>query len=666
MPAPALAAMVGPARPSSPPERRLDAPPHGRQRRKERKAQKRLEKAAARRGEAAPVAPPEETALGAKERRRREKEQARAAAEQERAEEEARERTRRDAEKRRRSELRREKEAAERAEAEARRRRAEEAERRETAARAEREAEERRERRRVELYRAAVAAANDYCEAYWEVPLRPGPRGAIETTGPGAEAARLAVDDRALLAAMEAYRAEVGEYPYVEDLHLARRAFAKYLRRSGIRPEIYGDLRKIITACIEWGRPAVWAPLRRALLAAGHEFADTELFIADIGVGGARVLTEASELGWADPRLEHAVVTLQRLWRYGRLLPRAPGEPKAAWLAGFEREHHDPGAGGRAAWRAQLIHLRSMAEFDPLRVRAEEHEYAVLRWNRRVVPELFAHLARHRNGAARPHEAHLLPYEVSGAYAYLEQMCPPEFEQALVRKRAALYERYLEYLLDDDALAKLSMLTRLRAEGALRAWRHPKRDVLKFISFRLNEPPPRGGAVLVRDTPVARCYVERLDSLPLFALEEVLRAAPKHLAPVGRDLLTRFAGVDLAALEAEGVRAWFLLLCVDDLAAVAAAAAPRGDARASAADLEALLRRRALPPRERAAALAALREQLEAAQKRVRDGRPLYDYSVWVEPVTVTGVVAARPDEAALGEGRSAARAAGLVPHRAA
>ncbi len=456
-----------------------------------------------------------------------------------------------------------------------------------------------------------------------------------------------------LISTMEFYRAIAGEYPYDESYSACPPAFTKYLEAEGLKPEIFEDVRRhVITAIANGDRAPYWDTLHRLLAASGREWDDTELFLDQIApAGGARVLVEASRLGWADHRFEHAILTMQRLWRHRRANPLKDATKRREWFAEFERLHHvrEP------SWAAHEIHMRSFGEtsrrFGP---NDEPYEASFVRWNRKCIPELIAQYARTGGN--------FYDYELSGGVLML--LDPEGGGMVNLRglvdgRRDALYRQNLEFLLNDDALTKTNILIRCLAEKSLDRPRNAARDVLKFVEFTLNEPPPQWVQTvridgkgthfetafterrLARDTPIAKCYLDRLDKLPIHELASVFRVLPGCLATHGRDLLYRFSQVNVAALAPPELAQWFLDITIDDLESVCEGSAVRPEA------LGKHLRDGTLDRDE--AAQALLRAHLESAQKLVVSGQRLYDYTIWIEPVKVNPVILPTFREAAVG-----------------
>src|SRR5262249_26210790 len=74
-----------------------------------------------------------------------------------------------------------------------------------------------------------------------------------------------------VLREMEVYRGLPGHYPSSEAYHYCAAAFSESLRAEGVRPEIYEDVRRHVTAAIAEGdRSPFWDALRDALRAAGR------------------------------------------------------------------------------------------------------------------------------------------------------------------------------------------------------------------------------------------------------------------------------------------------------------------------------------------------------------------------------------------------------------
>ncbi len=452
--------------------------------------------------------------------------------------------------------------------------------------------------------------------------------GAMEAYHDGNAAAHETACDK-VSSIMETYRTIAGCYPYCSNtvgagtFRFAPPAFATYLKTEGIRPEIFESVPMIIESAIEEGaRASHWPALRDAVRAAARAWPDRELFLTR--VGSARILCEASALGFTDSRLEHAITTLQRLVRYRRAHPLGPGEDRHTWLARFEAEGHAPDP----ASRDRLVHLRSFGEANRrLNYRGEEAELSFVRWNRRCIPEFIGEFIR--SGGE------FFDYEFAyGVGTFVSGGAEIDITSLVNEKRDRLYRANSELLLDDDALAKTAALARIYLEGGLGKLRHPRRDLLKFLDFTLNDPPPQwveGQHRLNREIPIAKCYIERLDSLPLHVIEDIFRALPKCRASYGRELLSRFAQADVEKLDAEGVRRWLLDLIIDsaDDLCDKTAISPK--------DFRAFLK---ASVRDSPGPVALARAHLRNAQKQVREGKPLYNYKVWVEPVKVSTVTA--------------------------
>jgi len=437
-----------------------------------------------------------------------------------------------------------------------------------------------------------------------------------------------------MVSAMRAYHAIAGQYPYDSQVAVCPGAFRLYLAgcAGGVKPEMLEDVRRAVALAVRFGDDYPWDGLRALLAADGRdwrEWPDRELYVHSVAPrGGARALREAHALGFVDHRLEHALTTIQRLVRYRRASPGGTaGE--------FEALHHRR----EPSWPAHGVHLRSFAETGArFEVEDQDAEASFVWWNRQCIPEFIAELARRGVDPDADFEF------ASGVAVHLGWEAWDELLSGIKRRRAALYERSLGYLTDDDALAKTAILARLHTEGRLGRPRDARRDVLKFVCFAVNEPPAEGGTVGIRGVPVARCYLERLDALPLGVAEAVFRALPGCLAERGRDIIHRFSKVDVAALDPEGIRAWFRDVIVDEVRDVCAGPEAGIDAAAFKRYLAAPAARPG-PAADRARAL------LEHAQGRVRAGHPLYKYTVWAEPVRVFPVTLVSDREAALGGG---------------
>ena len=352
---------------------------------------------------------------------------------------------------------------------------------------------------------------------------------------------------------------------------------------------------------------------------------------------------------------------LQRLIRYRASTPPAPGQTpaaKTAWLAEFERLHHAP----EPDWPKHGIHLKSFSEtgvrFDPGQDDSEEISF--VEWNRRCIPEYLSELLQGRAPVKYTggHE-----YEFSyGVEAVIGSEAWEAVKAAAASRRDQLYKKNIEHLLDDDALAKTAILIRLYAAGSLGWLRNPRRDILKFVCFALNEPPPERWLRMERDdtrlgTRVAACYLDRLDALPLTAVEQIFRELPKCLASRGRDVLHRLARADLAAASPEEVRTWFLEVVVDSTEDVC---------RGTTVDphhFDAYLRSERPGGRLGHSVIGHPRRDgddggdpvdlaralLRTAQKRAGSGSALYQYEIWSEPIKVTPVKLVSDREAALG-----------------
>jgi hypothetical protein len=450
-----------------------------------------------------------------------------------------------------------------------------------------------------------------------------------------------------VLRAMEIYRGLTGHFPYNNSYWFCPPAFTEYLKVEGLRqPEIYEDVKRYIIeaarAPAERGGPMYWDAYRDALQASTREWPDKELYFYEVAPGASRVVIEAAQLGFVDHRLEHAITLIQRMIRY-RNAPARTGQTHEEWLAEFERLHHSPDP----SWHEKGIHLASFADTTKRFEGADsDAETSFVFWNRRCIPEFIETYARSSHNV----------YEFEFAFGVLEALGDgdreskfPRLEQLVAEKRERFYEKSMQYLLDDDALAKTNALIRVYAEGGLGKLRNPRRDVLKFLSFSLNEsgPGPQNGP---DSKQVAKCYLERLDALPLHAVGEIFRAMPKCLATHGRDIVYRFSKLDVDALAPHEVREWFLEIVIDEVADVCAGT------QVEEREFRAFLRecisadRGGVSAGRYAAAAGLARGKLADASARIRAKKPLYDYSIWVEPVKVKAVTLVDDREAALGQ----------------
>lgn len=421
------------------------------------------------------------------------------------------------------------------------------------------------------------------------------------------------LDIKDLLDRMHDYYRLTGHYPFEFGLQDCPPAFSLYLNHEGFGPEMYEHTTAFIEEFIKRGNLASWMTYRKILSLSTRDHSYTELFINEIGPGGGQILCEAALLGFHDHRFEHAVTTMQRLYR------------KQTVNHVKQPEHY--------------IHLKSIADVgDHFNSCCDlcSMEYSILRWNRRCMPEFLMCLIR----SGRPVE----DYELGSGY--VEHMFP-DFAEALKAKRNAILAKQINYLLDNDALAKINKLIGLRAAMSLDAWRHPKRDVLKFLAFDLNEAPPAWiGQTLVKDTPIAKSYVERLDELPLHVIDDVFKHVPQCLASYGRDLLTEFNKVNVDKLTEDEMRRWFLSLIIDELVDCCEGS------QINTKDLERFLKNKKLKitTAQKDQIIAQIKLLLKKVQDKIKTGKPLYDYRIWIEPIKVTGVTVVEKKEAGLGQ----------------
>lgn len=453
-----------------------------------------------------------------------------------------------------------------------------------------------------------------------------------------------ALNEALFLQNMEEYKLLFGAYPYVRSLLCSAAGFALYLQ-DGIQPEMYEDVRGMVQMCIEENMAAQWETLKQALSKCkvfdGKTPHPTEIYLHT--VGSARILAEAHNLTpFRDHRLAHALVTIQRWWRFraqhplkyknGPIAPTDLARLKRRRLRLFEQTEHD-----MTPVPKYYLHLHNPSQItEPLDCDNmsrggvdEELEDAIMKWNRRMLPKMLRDWSLTRSWGC--------PSQFEFYYG-VENMCPGFF-LAMREKQEAILTRNREYLLDDDALTKIvNHLFRCYYEGRLKKWRDPKRDVLKFLSFRLNEAPPKFvGKQLIKDIPIATCYLEKLNTMPFHVLDEILRWVPKCLFTYGEDLCRRLEQLNVLGMTVLELRQWFLDMVIDDLEDVIRAA---GITDITVKKFEHFLHMpaeslqlKAKESRFMQQCIGLLRKHVQEVQNSIRGKQPIYRYQIWTEPV---------------------------------
>jgi hypothetical protein len=115
---------------------------------------------------------------------------------------------------------------------------------------------------------------------------------------------------------------------------------------------------------------------------------------------------------------------------------------------------------------------------------------------------------------------------------------------------------------DDDALVKSGIYLNYGADPNLSRLR-PWQASLKFVLYALDKP-----SVAV---PFRAAAMRGLDRLTPGQARELLAALPRYLAPHGREVLARFAAVDVATLTPQEVCDWF-----NEVATITPRAAAKG------------------------------------------------------------------------------------------
>jgi hypothetical protein len=464
-----------------------------------------------------------------------------------------------------------------------------------------------------------------------------------------------------------------GEYPYDQGLIYSHFLFSSYLDSEGLKPEIYEDIPSIIreVMCDEnLFKVFAWRSFYKALTRANKKF-DIELHLLIIVEGGAERLAELAQFGIRDSRLEHAITTIQRLIRFKKSDP-PKGENQSEydrWIMEFEARHHQPRDDQeREFWRKKNIHLSSFAGVTGA-YNDDDDECSIVHWNRKCIPEYICELIRSKGDAYSFElsvgvEAVIAKYSGSLTININDTLDGISFSlNALIAdKKESIYKRQVNYLLDDDALAKIPILIRIYTEGGLRSWKSPKRDVLKFLCFTINDknnvpqtkvstrnknswvgtqqkfPTPSQNFKEVDITTsvgVAKCYLDRLDALPLHVIKEIFDVLDGSLAHSGRALLTDFSKIEVERLDDNGIRYWFNALVVDSIEDIASLLT------LEAKTVKIFLKGRDVDLR----VTEKFRAYLKTLKAKVIAGAVLYEYKIWNEPITVSSVtLAPRPD----------------------
>ena len=444
-----------------------------------------------------------------------------------------------------------------------------------------------------------------------------------------------------LVKIMKEYHSLTGIYQYMPEIFICIPAFILYLENEGVKAEMSEDICWIIETLVWMGgdyAEQIWPVFKLKLQETKLEIPNRNLFISHIGAGGSKVLVEAKEFGFIDRRLEHGITTLQRFLRCRKKNPITPKTNMKVYWEKFDKVYHDC-----THVKDHYIHLPDISIGSTTHfIRGESTmgdglaEFAVLRWNRKIIPQFIRLLS-----------CNYINNNLDFTFSVgLQRICE-ELDDVIETKRDNLLSKSLPYLLDDDALTKISQLLNLRGEGRLNAWRDPKRDVLKFIRFKIDEPvPDYVEKKNIRGTMISASYLARLDGIPFSIFEEILSILPSTLAERGTKLVYDFSKVDPVKLSPKELRGWFLDLCIDNISDIAS------QFNCSELRLNDILKNDHLPDNindlssDRIKALEAIRTCLINAHTIIKSGKNLYSYKIWNKPVSVEGVNLVRDVEA--------------------
>ncbi len=286
--------------------------------------------------------------------------------------------------------------------------------------------------------------------------------------------------------------------------------------------------------------------------------------------------------------------------------------------------------------RKRCINLTSFDEVEG-NYNDEEDEAAIVHWNRGCIPQYISDCIKMRGSVDRYELSDGVQSIISSYWGDLvyRKGCDEVMKDAvsltrlITIKKERIYEKQKNYLLDDDALAKIPILIRIYTEGGLDDWKNPKRDVLKFINFTLNEPKDsRMGPGGKKTTQVAQCYLDRLDSLPLTVVDDIFKHLDAVLAHNGRKLIHEFVKVDVSILDTLTLVKWFNELVIDDINDLVDVL------KLEAKKLKKFLKGGA----DNAEIKNKLTQYLINVQNKIKSGVALYEYHIWNEPIVVTAV----------------------------
>jgi len=164
------------------------------------------------------------------------------------------------------------------------------------------------------------------------------------------------------------------DYSYESLIQFCPQAFYLFLKNGDLsNKDFLVDLPHIILDYLR-SLDLPWITFISALSFSNIDF-NKEIYIEKV----ERVdrLLDVYRVGFVDHRLEHSIITIQRLIRYHLNNKDLPPE----WLLDFNEKHHAP----EEHWKEHHIHLKSIKEIKPgLPDNAENN---IMYWNRQLIPE---------------------------------------------------------------------------------------------------------------------------------------------------------------------------------------------------------------------------------------------------------------------------------------
>lgn len=274
-------------------------------------------------------------------------------------------------------------------------------------------------------------------------------------------------------------------------------------------------------------------------------------------VCNAQKLAQIAEFGFVDHRLEHAVTTIQRLFRYGRSNPlasSAEGEDKGtsvaeykAWYQQFEDLHHRR----EEHWKKHCIHVGRYHDIKNLTM--DEAETSVIHWNKHVIFPYIMDTFK-RVDPYHPVKNKQWPGDLT-IKIDIEVFIGVELESLHETKRARIL-RLIGNNITHDFDCKLDRVLDEYNRGRLDIWRNARINGLKFLEIT---------GVATADNQIQKQLVRTLFSYPLAIIERVVAVTDKCTALWGRRIMAEFVTLNIERLSDKELIHWFLQMTIDPL-----------------------------------------------------------------------------------------------------